>query len=162
MYHFFQITGIFTRMKRTILIYGLALAVLTFVLKVLEYKFFIRDLSMEVYIGLVALFFTAVGIWVATKIIQRKTETVIKEVEVVVRAEDFVLNEKEMERLGISPREYDVLELMSDGLSNQEIADKLFISLNTVKTHSTNLYVKLDVKRRTQAVQRAKELQLIP
>ncbi|MCB0700873.1 MAG: DNA-binding response regulator [Chitinophagales bacterium] len=149
-------------MKRTILIYGLALAVLTFVLKVLEYKFFIRDLSMEVYIGLVALFFTAVGIWVATKIIQRKTETVIKEVEVVVRAEDFVLNEKEMERLGISPREYDVLELMSDGLSNQEIADKLFISLNTVKTHSTNLYVKLDVKRRTQAVQRAKELQLIP
>ena len=111
---------------------------------------------------LVALFFTAVGIWVATKIIQRKTETVIKEVEVVVRAEDFVLNEKEMERLGISPREYDVLELMSDGLSNQEIADKLFISLNTVKTHSTNLYVKLDVKRRTQAVQRAKELQLIP
>lgn len=74
----------------------------------------------------------------------------------------FTLNENTMQKLGISQREYDVLELMSHGLSNQEIADKLFISLSTVKTHTANLYMKMDVKRRTQAVQRAKELQLIP
>ena len=128
----------------------------------MEYKFFIRDLSMELYMGLIAIMFTIVGIWVATKIIRRKTETVIKEVEVLVPQSDFVLNQGELEKLGISTREYEVLEQMSHGLSNQEIADKLYVSLNTVKTHASNLYVKLDVKRRTQAVQRAKELGLIP
>ncbi len=149
-------------MRKTIVIYGLALAVLTLLLNVLEYKFFIRDLSMEVYMGLIAIMFTIVGIWVATKIIRRKTETVIKEVPVLVQQSHFELNEKELQRLGISNREYDVLEQMSQGLSNQEIADKLYVSLNTVKTHASNLYIKLDVKRRTQAVQRAKELGLIP
>lgn len=147
-------------MKKTIILYGLVLAILTFVLKVFEYKYFIREMRVEVYIGLIAVFFTVVGVWIATKIIRRKT--VIKEVEVIVRADNFVLNDAELDRLGISKREHEVLELMSQGLSNQEIGEKLFISLNTVKTHSANLYVKLDVKRRTQAVQRAKELQLIP
>ena len=149
-------------MKKTILLYGLALAGLTLLLNVLEYKFFVRDISMEIYMGLIAAVFTVVGIWIATRIIRRRTETVVKEVEVVVGNVDFTLNEAEIERLGISTREYEVLEQMSKGLSNQEIADTLFISLNTVKTHAANLYVKLDVKRRTQAVQRAKELQLIP
>ncbi len=147
-------------MRKTILLYGLALAVLIFTLKALEYKYFVRDLSMEVYVGLIAIVFTVIGIWVATKIIRRKTETVIKEVAIPVN--DYVKNEALIEKLGISTREYDVLEQMSLGLSNQEIADKLFISLNTVKTHSSNLYVKLDVKRRTQAVQKAKELNIIP
>lgn len=147
-------------MRRTVIIYGLSLAALTILLKMLEYKFFIRDISMEVYMGIIAVLFTGVGIWVATRVIRRKTETVIK--EVIVQGGDFTLNEGELKKLGISQREYEVLELMSEGLSNQEIADKLFISLSTVKTHSTNIYLKLDVKRRTQAVQRAKELQLIP
>jgi len=146
-------------MRRTIIIYGFALAALTALLKVIEYKYFIRDWSMEVYLGVIALFFTILGIWGGTKLINRKT--IIKEVPVPVGG-DFVLDEAKMEKLGISPREYEVLELMSQGLSNQEIADKLFISLSTVKTHSANLYLKLDVKRRTQAVQKAKELQLIP
>lgn len=117
---------------------------------------------MEVYVGLIAIFFTILGIWVASKIIRRKTNTVIKEVEVIVPQVSFERNEKELEYLGISNREYEVLEQMSQGLSNQEIADKLYVSLNTVKTHASNLYVKLDVKRRTQAVQKAKELRLIP
>lgn len=149
-------------MRKTILIYGLALAVLTFLLKAIEYKYFIHDISMEVYIGIIAMCFTAIGIWVATKIIRRKTDTVIKEVVVTVPADSYVKNETLIADLSISSREYDVLEQMSKGLSNQEIADKLFISLNTVKTHAANLYVKLDVKRRTQAVQKAKELQIIP
>lgn len=148
-------------MRRTIIIYGLLLAGLTALLKLVEYKYFIRDLSLELYLGIIAIFFTILGIWAGTKIIAGKT--IIKEIQVpVLQTGSFVLNDNQMKKLGISQREYDVLELMSQGFSNQEIGDKLFISLSTVKTHSANLYVKLDVKRRTQAVQRAKELQLIP
>lgn len=146
-------------MRRTIIIYGFALAALTALLKLIEYKYFIRDFSLEVYIGIVAIFFAAIGVWAGTKLINRKT--IVKEVPVMIGA-DFVQDEARMDKLGISAREYEVLELMTQGLSNQEIADKLFISLSTVKTHAANLYVKLDVKRRTQAVQKAKELQLIP
>lgn len=148
-------------MKKTILVYGLALAGLTTLLKVIEYKFLVRDISMEIYLGVIALFFTIIGVWAGTKIINRKT--IVQEVPVMVeRQAEFVQNEAQIKKLGISQREYEVLQLMSEGLSNQEIGKKLFISLPTVKTHATNLYMKLDVKRRTQAVQRAKELQLIP
>lgn len=150
-------------MKKTILVYGLALAGLTILLKMIEYKFMVRDISMEIYLGIIALFFTITGVWAGTKLITRKT--IVKEVEVLVPVSgnvEFVQDEVQMKKLGISQREYEVLQLMSGGLSNQEIADKLFISVPTVKTHTTNLYLKLDVKRRTQAVQRAKELLLIP
>lgn len=148
-------------MKRTILIYGLALAGLTTLLKMIEYKFLVRDISMEIYLGVIALFFTIIGVWAGTKIIGKKT--IVQEVPVLVeRQTEFVQDEAQMKKLGISQREYEVLQLMSEGLSNQEIGERLFISLPTVKTHSANLYMKLDVKRRTQAVQRAKELQLIP
>lgn len=150
-------------MKKTILIYGLAMAGLTILLKVIEYKFLVRDISLEIYLGIIALFFTILGVWAGTKLITRKT--IVKEVEVLVPVSSnttFVQDDAQMKKLGISQREYEVLQLMSEGLSNQEIADKLFISLPTVKTHATNLYVKLDVKRRTQAVQRGKELMLIP
>lgn len=148
-------------MKRTILIYGLALAGLTALLKLIEYKFLVRDISLEIYLGVIALFFTIIGTWAGTRIIGKKT--IIKEVPVPVAIQgEFVQDEAKMKKLGISQREYEVLQLMSEGLSNQEIGERLFISLPTVKTHSTNLYMKLDVKRRTQAVQRAKELQLIP
>lgn len=146
-------------MRRTIIIYGFALAALTAMLKLIEYKYFMRDLSLEVYISVIAVFFAVLGVWAGTKLMNKKT--IVKEVAVLVNA-DYVHDEAKLEKLGISHREHEVLELMSFGMSNQEIADKLFISLSTVKTHAANLYVKLDVKRRTQAVQRAKELQLIP
>lgn len=150
-------------MKKTILIYGLAMAGLTILLKVIEFKFLVRDISLEIYLGIIALFFTILGVWAGTRLITRKT--IVKEIEIpvpVVSNAEFVQDDAQMKKLGISQREYEVLQLMSAGLSNQEIADKLFISLPTVKTHAANLYVKLDVKRRTQAVQRAKELLLIP
>lgn len=140
-------------MRKTILIYGIALAALTGILKFIEYRFLIRDLSLEFYIGLVAVLFTGLGVWVGLRLTRRK---------VVIANPDFKLNEAELQRLGVSKREYEVLELMAQGLSNQEIADKLFVSLNTVKTHSSNLFIKLDARRRTQAVRRAKELGLLP
>jgi NarL family two-component system response regulator LiaR len=140
-------------MKRTVIIYGFSLAALVFVLKYLEYRLIVRDLSIEFYVGLVALFFVTLGIWVGLKLTRKK---------VVLIGPEFTLNEPALQRLGISKRELEVLELMARGLSNQEIADKLFVSLNTVKTHTSNLFVKLDVTRRTQAVRRGKELRLIP
>ena len=102
--------------------------------------------------SIVALFFTALGIWAGLKLTQKK---------VVIVGPEFILDEAEFQRLGISKREHEVLELMAQGLSNQEIADKLFVSLNTIKTHSSNLFMKLEVSRRTQAVQKAKQLRLI-
>lgn len=140
-------------MKRTIIFYGLSLAVVVFLLKYLEYKLIVRDLSLEFYVGIVAMFFTAFGVWAGRKLTSKK---------IVRVGPEFLLNDVELQRLGISKREHEVLELMAKGLSNQEIADKLFVSLNTVKTHSSNLFLKLEVSRRTQAIQKGKELGLIP
>ena len=138
-------------MKRTIFLYGIGLAVMITLLKLLEYRFFVRSLSVEVYLGVVAVLFTVMGIWLGRKLTRKK----------LVRTESFVQNTEEIDRLGISRRELDVLELLAVGNSNQEIADKLFVSLNTVKTHTSNLFVKLNVKRRTQAIQKARELMLV-
>ena len=140
-------------MKRTIFIYGLAMAVLIFLLKYLEYRLFVRDLSTEFYVGVIAFMFTALGIWVGLKLTRKK---------IVMVGPDFTRNDDALQRLEISKREHEVLELMAQGFSNQEIADRLFVSLNTIKTHTSNLFLKLDVKRRTQAVQKGKELRLIP
>jgi DNA-binding CsgD family transcriptional regulator len=140
-------------MRRTILIYGIALAALIGLLKAIEYHFFIHDLSLEFYLGSVAVFFAGIGIWMGLRLTRKK---------VVLASPDFKLDESELQRLGISKREYEVLELIAQGLSNQEIAEKLFVSLNTVKTHSSNLFMKLDARRRTEAIRRAKELQLLP
>jgi NarL family two-component system response regulator LiaR len=140
-------------MRKTILLYGIAMAALTGILKFIEYRFLVRDLSLEFYIGVVAVLFTGIGVWVGLRLTRRK---------VVIAAPEFKLNEPELQRLGISKREYEVLELIAQGLSNQEIAEKLFVSLNTVKTHSSNLFMKLDARRRTQAIHRAKELGLLP
>jgi NarL family two-component system response regulator LiaR len=140
-------------MKRTILIYGLSLAALIFLLKFIEYRFLVRDLSLEFYIGAIAIFFTVLGVWAGLKLTKKKT--------IIITNPAFQFDQNRIDSLGISKREYEVLELMAKGLSNQEIADKLFVSLNTIKTHSSNLFLKLEVSRRTQAVQKAKELQLI-
>lgn len=140
-------------MRKTILLYGVAMAALTGILKFIEYRYFVRDLSLEFYLGVVAVLFTGLGVWAGMKLTRKK---------VAIASPDFKLNEAELQRLGISKREYEVLELIAQGLSTQEIADKLFVSLNTVKTHSSNLFMKLDARRRTQAVRQAKELGLLP
>ena len=140
-------------MKKTIVLYGLSMAVLIFLLKFIEYRFFVHDLSLEFYIGLVAALFTGLGVWAGLRLTQKK---------VLTSGPGFVFNDLELQRLGISKREHEVLGLMAEGLSNQEIADKLFVSPNTVKTHASSLFLKLEAKRRTQAIQKAKELKLIP
>ena len=131
----------------------MAMAILIFILKYLEYRLFIRDLSTEFYVGIVAVMFTILGVWAGLRLTRKK---------IVLVGPEFFLNEDALRQLEISKREHEVLELLAQGLSNQEIADKLFVSLNTIKTHTSNLFSKLDVKRRTQAVQKGKNLRLIP
>jgi DNA-binding CsgD family transcriptional regulator len=138
------------------------MALVLFLLKFLEAHFIVYNYRLDFFIGAIAIVFTVLGVWLALKLVKPKVETHIIEKEVYVGDQGtFEINQKEIANLGISKRELDVLNLMARGLSNEEIAGKLFISLNTVKTHSSNLFVKLDVKRRTQAVEKAKRLNII-
>lgn len=145
------------------IIYGLSLAFLLFLLRWLELRFIIFSHSFEIYIGFIAILFTALGIWLALKLSKPKIEKVVVEKEVpVIRNENFVLDTALVSRLELSKRELEILNLMARGYSNQEIAEKLFVSLSTIKSHNQNLFAKLDVKRRIQAVEKAKTLNLIP
>lgn len=153
----------FLKRNKELIFYGLGCAVLLFVLKWLEFRFLLFHYSLEIYIGFIAVIFTALGIWLALKLSKPKTETVVIEKEVYIYPkEDFVLNESLVAKLELSPRELEILGLLAAGYSNQEIADQLYISLSTVKSHNQNLFEKLDVKRRTQAVEKAKKFHLIP
>lgn len=148
--------------NRSILLYGASLAVLLLIMKWLEWRLIIIDHTFELYAGAVAVLFTALGIWLSNKLTRPKTNTVIVEKEVIVKAHDFILNEAELTRLGLTGREMEVLQSIADGLSNQQIAERLFLSLNTIKTHSSKLFEKLEVQRRTQAVEKARKLKIIP
>jgi DNA-binding CsgD family transcriptional regulator len=149
--------------NKATLIYSISLAILLFLLKWLELRLIIFDHSFEIYIGFIALIFTALGIWLALKLSKPKVETIVVEREVFVKSnEGFELNTSVVSQLGLSKRELEILGLMAQGHSNQEIAITIFVSLSTVKTHIQHLFEKLDVKRRTQAVEKAKRLQLIP
>jgi DNA-binding CsgD family transcriptional regulator len=156
-----MILNFFAR-NRSVLIYGASLAALLFVMKWLEWRFIIADNALEIYAGALAVVFTSLGIWLAVKLMKPKTNTVFIEKEVIIKTNDFILDEQELTRLGLSRRELEVLQLMADGLSNHQIAESLFVSLNTVKTHSAKVFEKLEVQRRTQAVDKAKKLRLIP
>jgi two-component system, NarL family, response regulator LiaR len=149
--------------NKSIFIYGLSMAVLLFVLKWLELRFIIIDHAFEIYVGAIAVIFTSLGIWLALRLAKHKVRTVIVEKEVHINTgQPFQFNEAEATRLGLSKRELEVLQLVSEGMSNMEIAERLFVSVNTVKTHTSRLFEKLDVKRRTQAIEKAKRLGLIP
>ena len=148
-------------MKKHILIYGLVGGLLIALLKLVEYRFLVVEHSIEIYGGLIALVFAGVGIWLGLKLTRTKEVVVFKEVAVSVGA-PFALNERRLRELAVTPRELEILALIAQGMSNREIAEKLFVSENTVKTHSSRLFDKLSAKRRTQAVQIGKEMGLIP
>ena len=148
-------------MKKHILIYGLCGGLLIVLLKLIEYRFLIVEHSIEIYGGLIALMFAVLGIWLGLKLTKTKETIVVREV-LLPAPHSFTLDEVKLRELGITRRELEILELIAGGLSNREIAEKLFVSENTVKTHSSRLFDKLSAKRRTQAVQLGKELGLIP
>src|SRR5690349_6623247 len=144
------------------LIYGLCGGVLIVVLKLIEFRFLVVEHSIEIYGGLIAALFAGLGIWLGLKLTKKKEVLIVKEVPVPTALAPFAVNEERVKDLGITKRELEILELIAQGLSNREIADKLFVSENTVKTHSSRLFDKLSARRRTQAVQIGKEMGLIP
>ena len=138
--------------KKTVLVYGLLGGVLIAALQLIQYRFLVLEHSVEIYGGLVALVFSALGIWLGLKL------TRVREVQV---GAPFQRNETRVAQLGITPRELEILEAVAAGLSTREIGERLFVSENTVKTHTARLFDKLSARRRTQAVQRAKAEGLI-
>ena len=146
-------------MPRQLVLWGAAGGVLIALLKVIEYKHLVYEYPGEIYGGLVALIFTAVGIYLGLKWTRPKEVVVVREVRV---GGPFVLDETKLREIGLTQREHEILGLIARGLSNREIGETLFVSENTVKTHSSRLFEKMQVNRRTQAVQRGKELGLIP
>lgn len=150
-----------TKSIKHIIIYGSSLALLVFLLKWMQWKFLIVDHSIDIYIGLIALFFTGLGIWMALQFTKTKVEKVVVEKKVFLPAEQISIDEDAIKALNLSPREYEVLQLMAKGLSNADIAGRLYLTISTIKTHVSNLYVKMDVKRRTQAIEKAKSLRII-
>ena len=154
-------------MIRIVLAYGLLGGVLIAALKAVEYRFLVVEHSLEIYGGIVAATFSALGIWLGLKLTRTREVVVLREVPVRVEvpvpatAGPFQRNERRREQLGITPRELEILEAMAAGLSNREIAERLFVSENTVKTHAARLFSKLSARRRTQAIQLAKEAGLI-
>jgi DNA-binding CsgD family transcriptional regulator len=148
---------------RELALYGLCGGLLIAALKWTEYRFLVVEHSFAVYGALVAVLFAGVGIWAGWTLTRKKPEVIVKEVHVPVPVPGpFVRDDRRVAELAITPRELEILELIASGLSNREIAGTLFVSENTVKTHSSRLFEKLDAKRRTQAVQIAKAARLIP
>jgi two-component system, NarL family, response regulator LiaR len=148
----------FITRNRTVIFYGICLAILLALLNWLKLRFIIIDHAFEIYIGAIALLFTAVGIWFGLKYTKPKTVIVN---QILPDKNHFVFDEAKVAELSITKRELEVLQLMAEGLSNKEIADRLFLSLSTVKSHSNNLFDKLGVQRRTQAVDQGRKLQII-
>jgi NarL family two-component system response regulator LiaR len=149
------------RAVRDILLYGVCGGVLIAVLKLTEYRFLVVEHSLEIYGALVAVLFAGLGIWLGRTLTRKKPAVIIKEVPAPATS-PFVADETSVSQLGITPRELEILGLIATGLSNREIAGRLFVSENTVKTHSSRLFDKLGAKRRTQAAQIGKTARLIP
>jgi len=148
-------------MPKHVLLYGLLGGVLIAGLKFIEYRWLVLEHSIEIYGGLVAAVFAGFGIWLGLRLTRHKQTIIVREVEVPAPP-NFERDEHKLESLAITPRELEILTLIAEGLSNKQIAVRLFVSENTVKTHSSRVFDKLAVQRRTQAVQLARQLRLIP
>jgi DNA-binding CsgD family transcriptional regulator len=151
-------------MKKQILMYGLLYGLcgglLILALRIIEYRFLVIQHSFEIYGGLIALLFAGVGIWLGLKLTRKEEVIVVREVPVSA-SQPFTVNDDNVRSLGVTKRELEILDLIAKGMSNREIANQLFVSENTIKTHSSRLFDKLSAKRRTQAVQIGKEMGLI-
>ena len=143
-----------SRSTGRLILFGVILALITLLLKYVEYRYVIGGMGVEVYTGFIALLFTLVGLFIGKRLLERPLGNGLP-------TQVTAINQDHLNQLKLSKREYEILRLIRDGLTNQEIADKLFIALPTVKTHISKLYAKLEVKNRTSAVLRAKELNVL-
>ncbi len=146
-------------MKQVIIGFGLLILALLVLFQLARFSPFQSSLRMEWWIAGFSLLFFGIGIYLSRKLFRKE---IIREKEVIVEVPmSQRIDEKELEKTGISKREYEILQLINEGLSNQQIADKLFVSENTIKKHISNLFFKLDVERRTEALKKGKELRII-
>jgi len=146
---------------RHIIIYGIALAGLLLLLKWLEWRFVVFDHAFEIYSGAIAVIFTCLGIWLALRLAKPRSSPTHRDAPTTTSSLIPAVNPSTAPDLGLSNREVEVLQLMAEGLSNQEIAARLYVSINTIKTHSSNIFEKMDVRRRTQAIDKAKKMNII-
>jgi len=147
-------------MRRHVLLYGVLGGLLVAGLKLIEYRWLVVEHAVEIYGGLVAAVFALVGVWLGRRLTRRVETVVVREVPVPAPT-GFVRDQARLESLGITPRELQILELIAAGLSNKEIGERVHVSENTVKTHSSRLFDKLGARRRTEAVRLARDLRLI-
>jgi NarL family two-component system response regulator LiaR len=147
--------------SKHILGYGLLGGAIIALLKLVEYRYLVIEHSFEIYGALIAALFAGLGIWLGLRITRSRERVIVREITIPAPTV-FVRDTRRVESLGVTPRELEILELIASGLSNREIADKIFVSENTVKTHSSRLFDKLGARRRTQAVQLGKQAGLIP
>lgn len=143
---------------KQVILYGVLLGIVAAAMELLKFNLIVVENTFEVYALLVALVFGGVGIWVGTRLLAKNKPLIVVEGS----GTPGVIDEEKIKELGISKREHEVLELIARGHTNQEVAELLFVSPNTVKTHLANIFAKLDVNRRTQAIQRAKDLNILP
>jgi NarL family two-component system response regulator LiaR len=147
--------------SKHILGYGLLGGALIALLELVEYRFLVIEHSFEIYGALIAALFAALGIWLGLRMTRARERVIVREIA-IPSSPAFVRDPRRVESIGVTPRELEILELIASGLSNREIAERIFVSENTVKTHSSRLFDKLGAKRRTQAVQLGKQAGLIP
>lgn len=147
-----------TVLIKQVILYGVLLGVVAAAMELLKFNLIVVENTFEVYALLVALLFGGVGIWVGIKLFTKNKQLIVIE----GGGTPGLVDEEKIKELGISKREYEVLGLIARGHTNQEVAELLFVSPNTVKTHLANIFAKLDVNRRTQAIQRAKDLNILP
>ena len=149
------------QVKKAALIYGLAGGVLIVALRLIEYRFLVLEHSVEIYGALIASLFAGLGIWLGLTLTRRR-DLAVPAPTPLPADRSFAVNTDNLGKLGLTPRELEILQRIADGMSTREIANALFVSENTVKTHSSRLFSKLNVNRRTKAVQVGKALGLIP
>ena len=140
-------------MKRSTILYAIAMAGLLFLLNAVQYRYLVYDLKEEYFVGFLAVLFTVLGLWIGWKLTAKKQQPAMAAPSNGARVS--------ASEIGISSREEEVLRLIAAGHSNQEIADKLFLSLNTIKKHTSTLFRKLEAERRTQAIEKARQIGLL-
>jgi DNA-binding CsgD family transcriptional regulator len=150
-------------MKQVVIGFGLLILAVLILFQLVKFTHFRTDIGFDFWIAGIALVFLVIGYFVSRKLFAKEiTKEVIREKEVYIEVSPPAeLDQKKLEKLGLSKREYEILQLINEGLSNQQIADKLYVSENTIKKHVSNLFLKLDVERRTEAVKKAKEMRII-
>lgn len=147
-------------MKQVIFGFGLLIFALLALFQLARFQSFRSGFQIEIWIAVFSILFFIIGIVLSRKVFKPKPQVIEKEILKNSPA-PFEADTKQLTKLGISRREYEILQLINEGLSNQQIADKLFVSENTVKKHISNLFFKMDVERRTEAIKKAKDFKII-